>query len=64
MSCCKWSTHTTNPSEHVGMLTATLKPLELAAFISAIFRAISISDRGAFIVLEPKYVTPANSVQS
>lgn len=58
-------THTTNPSEQDGMLTDTFKPFECeCAFISLIFRRISFSDFGAFILTEPKYVTPANSVQS
>lgn len=57
--------YTTYPSEHDGMLTDTFSPtVSECAFISLIFRRISFSDFGAFIFTEPKYVTPANSVQS
>lgn len=59
------STYTTYPSEHDGMLTDTFMPFDCECeFISLIFRSISFSDLGALILAEPRYVTPANSVQS
>lgn len=57
--------YTTYPSEQDGMLTDTFSPTVCeCVFISLIFRKISFSDFGALIFTEPKYVTPANSVQS
>lgn len=61
---CK-NTYTTYPSEHDGIPTDTFMPFDCECeFISLIFRKISFSDFGAFILTEPRYVTPANSVQS
>lgn len=61
----KLNAYTTYPSEHDGTLTDTFIPFECECeFISLIFRRISFSDFGAFILDEPRYVMPANSVQS
>lgn len=58
--------YTTNPSEQDGMLTATFNPPPGVTweFNSLMLRSTSTSDFGAFILTEPRYVTPANSVQS
>lgn len=59
------NTYTTNPCDEHGTETETLIPCsELCSFNMAIFRWISASDLGAFMAAAPRYVTPANIVQS
>jgi hypothetical protein len=59
------TTYTTKPCDEHGTETDTLMPCsELCSFNMAMLRWISASDLGAFIAAAPKYVTPANIVQS
>lgn len=60
-----FKTYTTNPWEEDGTETATFIPFPAVCSLNmTIFRWISVSDFGAFIVAAPKYVTPLNIVQS
>lgn len=60
-----WNTYTTKPWEDDGTDTDILIPWSiLCSLRMAMFRCISASDFGAFIVAAPRYVTPEKIVHS